>query len=151
MKDGHGILDSITNAFVPIHRDGYKFVAGAAIVTLLLFSVSDALGWLGAIATAYCAYFFRDPERVVPERPGLVVSAADGKIASVMSVTPPTDLALGTEARKRVSVFLSIFPFSTCISCARPSGGASREASMCRAPFLTPSSTRRARRTNGAL
>ena len=74
MDDRHNLLDTITNAFVPIHPDGYKFVAGGAIATLLLFLFAPTLGWLCAIATIFCAYFFRDPERVTPDRPGLVVS-----------------------------------------------------------------------------
>lgn len=70
MNDKHGIFDSIMGAFVPIHPDGYKFVFGAALVTLLLFAVAPPLGWLAAIATAWCAYFFRDPERVTTTRKG---------------------------------------------------------------------------------
>jgi phosphatidylserine decarboxylase len=99
MNDRHNLLDTITNAFVPIHRDGYKFVAAAAVATLFLFLVAPPLGWLAALATAFCAYFFRDPERVTPDRPGLIVSAADGKVAAVVeSVTSPREL-----------VFLSVF------------------------------------------
>ncbi|HML91829.1 phosphatidylserine decarboxylase [Methyloceanibacter sp.] len=110
MNDRHNLLDTITNAFVPIHPDGYKFVAGGAIATLLLFLFAPALGWLCAIATIFCAYFFRDPERVTPDRPGLVVSSADGKVSAVVeNVTAPRELALGTEARTRISVFLSVF------------------------------------------
>lgn len=108
MNDRHGILDSITGVFVPIHRDGYKFVAGAAVATLFLFLLSDTLGWLGVIATVFCAYFFRDPDRVTPTRDGLVVSAGDGKIAAVESVAPSRELALGTEILTRISVFLSV-------------------------------------------
>ncbi len=108
MNDRHGILDSITGVFVPIHRDGYKFVAGAAVATLFLFLLSDTLGWLGVMATVFCAYFFRDPDRVTPTRDGLVVSAGDGKIAAVESVAPPRELALGTEILTRISVFLSV-------------------------------------------
>ena len=109
MKDSHGILDSILGAFVPIHPDGYKFVAGAALGTLILFAVAPPLGWLAALATAYCAYFFRDPERVTPQRGGLVVSAADGKIAAVADVAPARELQLGDASRARLSVFLSVF------------------------------------------
>lgn len=110
MNDRHNLLDTITNAFVPIHPDGYKFVAGGAIATLLLFLFAPTLGWLCAIATIFCAYFFRDPERVTPDRPGLVVSSADGKVSAVVeNVTAPRELALGTEARTRISVFLSVF------------------------------------------
>ncbi len=109
-RETHSLLDTIGNAFVPIHRDGYKFVAGAALATLVLFQFSSLLGWLGALATAYCAYFFRDPERVTPTRAGAVVSGADGRIVDVAEgVTVPRELALGEGPRTRISVFLSIF------------------------------------------
>ena len=109
MNDRHSLLDTITNAFVPIHRDGYKFVAGAAIAALLLLLFVPVLGWIAVLLTAAIAYFFRDPERVTPARPGLIVSAADGKVASVIEgVTAPRELALGTTLLTRVSVFLSV-------------------------------------------
>ena len=109
MNDRHNLFDTIANAFVPIHRDGYKFVAIAAIATLFLFMFAPLLGWIAAFLTAVCAYFFRDPERVTPDRPGLVVSAADGKVSAVVEdVTAPRELALGTETMMRVSVFLSV-------------------------------------------
>lgn len=108
MNDRHGILDSIANMFVPVHRDSYKFVAGAAVAALVLFLISDTLGWIGVAATAAIAYFFRDPDRVTSTRAGLVVSSADGKIAAVESVVPPRELALGPEILTRISVFLSV-------------------------------------------
>ena len=108
MSDRHSLLDSMTGAFVPIHRDGYKFVAVAAGVTLVLFLLGASLGWLGVIATAYCAYFFRDPERMTPRRPGLVVSAADGKVTGVGQVPPPPELGLTSAMLARISVFLSV-------------------------------------------
>ena len=55
MNDRHGIIDSVLGGFVPIHPDGFKFVAGAALATLILFALAPPLGWLAAIATAYCA------------------------------------------------------------------------------------------------
>ena len=109
MNDRHSLLDTILGAFVPIHPDGYKFVAGAALATLILFVLAPPLGWLAAIATAWCAYFFRDPERVIPARAGLVVSGADGKIAAIARAVPPRELQLGTAPLTRISVFLSIF------------------------------------------
>jgi len=109
MNDRHNLLDTITGAFVPIHPDGYKFVAAFAVATLFLFLLAPPLGWLGALLTVACAYFFRNPDRVTPERAGLIVSAADGKVAGVAeSVTSPRELALGGEPLTRVSVFLSV-------------------------------------------
>jgi phosphatidylserine decarboxylase len=108
MNKTKSVFDSVTNAFVPIHRDGHKFIAIAALVTLVLFMIAPPLGWIGVIATAFCAYFFRDPDRVVPQRPGVVVSPADGKISAIAEVTPPGELALGDKKLARVSVFLSV-------------------------------------------
>ena len=108
MSERHTILDSITSAFVPIHREGHKFIAGFAVAALILFLLAPPLGWLGVIATVLCAYFFRDPERVTPQRPGLVVSAADGKIVNIGTVVPPKELALGEALLTRISVFLSV-------------------------------------------
>jgi phosphatidylserine decarboxylase len=108
MNDGHGIFDSITGAFVPPHRDGHKFIIGFAVATLILFLLAPPLGWLGVILTLACVYFFRDPERVTPTRAGLVVSAADGKVAGVERVVPPRELALGETKLARISVFLSV-------------------------------------------
>ena len=110
MDDRHNLLDTIANAFVPIHPDGYKFVAIGAIATLFLFLFAPTLGWLCALGTVFCAYFFRDPERVTPDRPGLVVSAADGNISAVVEdAMAPRELALGTATLTRISVFLSVF------------------------------------------
>jgi phosphatidylserine decarboxylase len=109
MMDRHSLLDSVAGAFVPIHRDGHKFVFAFAVATLLLFLVAPPLGWLGAITTVWCAYFFRDPERVTPIRDGLVVSAGDGKIVTVDEVVPARELAIEQKALTRISVFLSIF------------------------------------------
>lgn len=109
MNDRHTLFDTIANAFVPIHRDGYKFVLGGAVVTLFLFLLAPPLGWLAALLTAGCAYFFRDPDRVTPERAGLIVSGADGKVADVLEeVISPRELALGSAPLTRVSVFLSV-------------------------------------------
>ena len=109
-RESQSLLDTIGRFFVPVHRDGYKFLAGAALATLVLFQFSSPLGWLGAIATAYVAYFFRDPERVTPTRAGAVVSSADGRIVDVADgVMVPRELTLGDGRRTRISVFLSVF------------------------------------------
>jgi len=108
MSDRHYLLDSITGAFVPLHPEGHKFVLGFAIAALILFMLAPPLGWIAAVATLACAYFFRDPRRVTPSRPGLAVSSADGKIVSIGTVVPPKELALGDALLTRISVFLSV-------------------------------------------
>src|ERR1700724_3101681 len=67
----------LKNVLAPIHPDGWRFIAIAALATILLFALWEPLGWLGIVATAWCIYFFRDPWRVTPTREGLVIAPAD--------------------------------------------------------------------------
>ena len=94
---------------VPIHRAGWPFIAICGAAALLLFMLSSALGALGLLVTAWCIYFFRDPDRLTPTRHGLIVSPADGVVSSVVSAAPPEDLGLPRQPSTRVSVFLNIF------------------------------------------
>lgn len=109
MQENHTLLDSITSFFVPIHKDGYKFVAAFAVGALLLSWVSDPLGWIGVVATLWCAYFFRDPERFPPPGKGLIIAPADGRISAIEEVVSPKELDLDSEKRTRISIFLSVF------------------------------------------
>lgn len=93
----------------PMHREGYKFVAIFAAITLVLFWIWDPLGWLGVGATVWCYYFFRDPKRAVPQGRGLIVSPADGVVSLIERAVPPPELGAGTEPLLRVSVFMSVF------------------------------------------
>jgi phosphatidylserine decarboxylase len=106
---GQTLLETITESFAPVHRDGHKFVAIGLAVTLLLLWVFPTLGWIAAIITAWVIYFFRDPDRVTPLRDGLIVAPADGKVSLIEKVRPPAELELGDEERIRVSIFLSVF------------------------------------------
>jgi len=54
-------------------------------------------------------YFFRDPSRVTPDRDGLVISPADGVVQSIIEVTPPDELTMGSEPRTRIAVFMNVF------------------------------------------
>ncbi len=103
------VFDSIRKAIPPIHREGYPFIAAAFVAALLLLLLWEPLGWIGFIITIYVAFFFRDPVRVVPADPNLVVSPADGIVTAVDLAAPPPELGLGREKRVRISVFLSIF------------------------------------------
>lgn len=94
---------------VAIHRDGWRFIALFALLTAVLFWLAAPLGWLGLALTAWCAYFFRDPERVTPVREGLVVSPADGIVLPIVAAPPPPELEMGESALTRVSIFMNVF------------------------------------------
>ena len=103
------IYDSIRSQIVPITPEGYPFIGAFAFVSLMLFWLWSPLGWLGTLATIWCAYFFRDPPRVTPVRDGLVVAPADGRVSQVTSAAPPSDLGLGNKPLPRISIFMSVF------------------------------------------
>ncbi|MCA3559715.1 MAG: phosphatidylserine decarboxylase [Aestuariivirga sp.] len=104
------IAKSVSEVLVPIHREGYRFIAIFGGVTLVLFWLhAGPLFWVGVILTLWCAYFFRDPERVTPVRDGLVISPADGRISSIEEVIPPVELDLPREPVTRISVFMNVF------------------------------------------
>ncbi len=103
------IFNSIRSQLVPINPQGYPFVGGFALISLLLFWLWTPLGWFGTVATVWCAYFFRDPKRVTPLRDGIVVSPADGRISQVANAVPPKELGLSERPLPRVSIFMSVF------------------------------------------
>ena len=93
----------------PMHPAGRPFVLGAAAATLLLRRLWRPAGVLGGIATAWCAWFFREPRRTTPTRPGVAVAPADGTVSQVESAVPPAELGLGDTPMTRISAFLTIF------------------------------------------
>lgn len=103
------IINSIRSQLSPIHPEGYPFIGGFALISLILFWVWAPLGWIGVVLTAWCAYFFRDPPRVTPVREGLVVSPADGRVSLIANAVPPPELGLSDKPLPRVSVFMSVF------------------------------------------
>jgi len=103
------VFQSIRRQIAPIHPQGYVFIAGFVVATLVLGWLWAPLGWLGAIASLWCAYFFRDPARVTPVRADLVVSPADGRVSFEGYAVPPADLGLGAQPLPRVSIFMSVF------------------------------------------
>ncbi|MCV9965869.1 phosphatidylserine decarboxylase [Pararhizobium sp. BT-229] len=103
------LINTVRNALVPVHKEGYRFVAGFFVVSLVLGFLWEPLMWIGFILTAWCAYFFRDPQRMTPLDDDLVISPADGRVSSIALVTPPTELGLGDTPMLRISVFMNVF------------------------------------------
>ncbi len=94
---------------VPMHPEGQKFVAIFAVISVALAFLWEPLFWLGCGLTVWCYYFFRDPQRVVPQGEGLIISPADGVVSLIEEVMPPPELEVGDRPLQRVSVFMNVF------------------------------------------
>jgi phosphatidylserine decarboxylase len=102
-------MSALNTVLVPIHRAGWPFIGGFAVTTAILAHFSTPFGWLGAVATLWCVYFFRDPYRVTPQRDGLVISPADGRVSMIAAALAPPELAMGDAVMVRISIFLNVF------------------------------------------
>jgi len=92
---------------IPFAKEGIPFIAGPAGVTL----ITAWLGWpfvafLGAVATLFSAWFFRNPARVVPQGANLIVAPGDGKVIAIEEEFEPRYLK---ERSLRVTIFLNVF------------------------------------------
>ena len=92
-----------------INNEGWRFVGIFAVATALLAFIWAPLGLVGLVLTIWCYYFFRDPERVIPNIDNVVVSPADGIVQMITKVKAPEELGLGDKKFTRVSIFMSVF------------------------------------------
>lgn len=102
------LLDTFRLVLAPPHPAGRPFLAIAAVLMVIGLAFAHWLFWLALLFGLFCLYFFRDPERVPPTRPGAVVAPADGRVVMVGQAVPPEELGLGPEPRWRVAIFLSV-------------------------------------------
>jgi phosphatidylserine decarboxylase len=98
------VTSTVKWRFPAVHPEGYKYVAIAAGITLLLTIVSNVLFWPMVGVVIWVATFFR---------PGLIVAPADGLITMIQRMPVPRELAgengLGDLPLVRVSIFMSVF------------------------------------------
>ncbi len=99
----------LRRVLAPLHPDGLKFVLAGVLATLLLFLLWVPAGWLAAVITLWIVYFFRDPWRVTPTRPGLLISPADGVVVSIAAAVPPPEIGVGDAEVAKIGIFLNIF------------------------------------------
>jgi phosphatidylserine decarboxylase len=93
----------------PPHPAGRPFLIGGLVVAVVGgLAFGSWVFWIGVAFTLFCLYFFRDPERYTPAKPGLFIAPADGHITSVEPAVPPAELGLGDTPRWRVAIFLSV-------------------------------------------
>jgi phosphatidylserine decarboxylase len=104
-----GVAHSIKGICVPVHHEGTFFIGAFAIVSAVLMALYAPLGWIGLVCTAWCVYFFRNPDRHTPDRKGLIFATGDGIIQKIEKVAPPAELELGDEKLTCISIFLNVF------------------------------------------
>ena len=100
------MLDSV---FPKIHKEGYRFLAIAALITFISLLLSKPLGLITMLLTVWVYYFFRDPDRVSIQDDNYLVSPADGLICSIDEVDGPMELSLEKEKFTKVSIFMNVF------------------------------------------
>lgn len=108
-KHDNHLLETIKSVMVPIHKEGYLFIAIFVAGTLILAQFGEFAGAVGVVLTLWCIYFFRDPERTIPARPGLIVSPGDGVVQRIVDAIPPRELKMSDDTHIRISIFLNVF------------------------------------------
>jgi phosphatidylserine decarboxylase len=113
-------------------RDGYFYGIGSAIAAALIIWLA---WWPYAIPVlllgAFCLWFFRDPERQIPDAPGSIVSPGDGKVTDVSTIASTEDSSAAK--RTRISIFLNVFNVHVNRS---PVAGVIRDVRYQRGKFL---------------
>ncbi len=94
---------------IPIHREGWIFIAIFVAVNALLYWLSPWAALAFAPVTIWCVAFFRDPERTPPPGENRLVSPADGVLLPIVEAVPPEELGLGPAPRRRLSIFMNVF------------------------------------------
>ena len=95
--------------FPRLHKEGYRFLAIAAVATFILLLISNFLGIISFVLTIWVYYFFRDPERFPINDENYLISPADGVISQITEVNGPIEMGLEKRKFKRVSIFMNIF------------------------------------------
>ena len=95
--------------FPKLHKEGYRFLAIAAVITFILLLISNFLGIISFILTIWVFYFFRDPERFSINDENYLVSPADGVVSQIVEINGPKELGLDKKKFTRVSIFMNVF------------------------------------------
>jgi phosphatidylserine decarboxylase len=109
-------------------RDGYFYALGLIVAAILVgWFTKPAWAVVPLLLALFFLWFFRDPERAIPDSAGVVVSPADGKVTDVSWVS------VDGEKQARISIFLSVFDVHVNRS---PIAGIVREVRYQRGTFL---------------
>jgi phosphatidylserine decarboxylase len=99
----------LNSVFPKIHKEGYRFLAIAVIITFICLLFSKALGLITILLTIWVYYFFRDPDRISIQDDSFLVSPADGLISNISEIDGPIELSLENKKFTKVSIFMNVF------------------------------------------
>jgi len=98
------------NSILPkIHKEGYRFLAIAIVITFVCLLFSKILGLITILLTIWVYYFFRDPDRISIQDDKYLVSPADGLISNISEVDGPAELSLENKKFTKISIFMNVF------------------------------------------
>ncbi len=91
---------------IPIAKEGYVFIIPLLVMAILSCALSFhwVAGFFG-LGFLFVTWFFRDPERPIPNEPNVIVSPADGKVTEIVTENEP----INGESCTRVTIFLNVF------------------------------------------
>ena len=95
--------------FPKLHKEGYRFLAIAAVTTFILLLISNFFGLISFILTIWVYYFFRDPERFPINDENYLLSPADGVVSQIIETNGPSEIGLENKKFTRVSIFMNVF------------------------------------------
>ena len=95
--------------FPKLHKEGYRFLAIAGVVTFILLLISKFFGIISLIITIWVYYFFRDPERFPIDDVNYLVSPADGVVSQIIETNGPSEIGMENKKFIRVSIFMNVF------------------------------------------
>src|SRR5580765_7770185 len=85
-------------------RDGYLYAAPLLAAAILLgWLTSPVWAIIPVLLSCFFLWFFRDPERAIPQDPGAIVSPGDGKVTDVSTIS------VAGQKQTRLSIFLNVF------------------------------------------
>jgi len=99
----------LNSIFPKIHKEGYRFIAIAIVVTFVCLLISKILGLITILLTVWVYYFFRDPDRISIQDDNFLVSPADGLISNIVEIDGPVELSLENKKFTKVSIFMDVF------------------------------------------
>ena len=92
-----------------LHKEGYRFLAIAVVITFILLLISNFLGLISFVLTIWVYYFFRDPERFPINNESFLLAPADGIVSQITEVKGPEELGLENKQFTRISIFMNVF------------------------------------------